>query len=144
MMAQTHWIGNKLYDLLQHQTNERKEEYSNSRYKTILRIYINKHVFKTRGANLNETNLKNFNIYLEKKIKDRFREMMDDKIEVLPNFMSNLPYVRKKLGIDVEAWDDDSMKKDYYRYRKATGKKTLYKKNFSRHVPSGKFTSTGF
>src|SRR4051812_48569136 len=103
VMSTTHFIGQKLYDVLEHKTNERKEAYSNARYKCTLRIYINKYTFKTRGANLNETNLKNFNSFVEEIIKHRFRELMDDRIEILPNFLANLPDVRNKLGIDVEA-----------------------------------------
>lgn len=144
VISQTHWIGNKMYDLLEHKTNERFAEYTNTRYACILRVYINRHIFHTRGANLNETNLRNFNFFIEKKIKQRFYELMDDRIELLPNFLANLPDVRRQLGIDIDDWEDDSMKKDYYRYRKANGKPTLYKNISSRSVPCGKFVRMGF
>lgn len=136
VLSQQSIIGHKLYDLLQHQLNERKAEYTNSRYKCIIRVYINRHIFRTRGANLNETNVKNFNSFVENLIKHRYYELMDHYIDVLPNFEANLPAVRKKLGIDIEAWADDSMKKDYYRYRLENKLPLLYKKNSSRLVPS--------
>jgi hypothetical protein len=144
IMNQQHWIGCKLYDLLQHKVNERKEEYTNTRYKCTLRIYINKHIFKQRGANLNETNLKNFNNHVEKKIKDRFYELMDDRIEILAAFTTNLVDVRRKLGIDIEAWDDDSMRKDYYRHRLEEKLPPLYKKNVTRIVPSSAYANLAF
>lgn len=144
IMDKQHEIGAKIYDLLTHSTNERKSSYSNTRYKCVMRIYINKRLFKLRGANLNETNLINFNLYIERKIKRRFYELMDDRIEILPNFSANLPDVRRKLGIDIESWDDDSMKKDYYRYRQKKKKPLFYKRNFSQSVPLVKFVKDGF
>ena len=117
MTADCNSIGHKLYDLLQHDTNEFGSRKLNSMYTCKMRVYIPIATFHHRGANLNITNLKNFNRYIERKIKDRFYELMDEGLEVLNNFNSNLPEVRRKLGIDLEAWSDDSMKKDYYRYR---------------------------
>lgn len=132
-------IGAKLYDLLQHETNERRTEFANERYNTQLRIYITRHAWINRGAYLNHTNIKNFNLFVEAELKDKYRTRMDDLIEMLPNFKANLPEVRRKIGIDFEAWDDDSIRKDYYRYRLAAGKPLLYDKNISpRTVPSDK------
>ena len=113
-------IGHKLYDLLMHNTNEFGNQPLNSMYTAKIRVYIPIATFKQRGANLNITNTRNLNTFIEVKIKDRFHELMDEALEVYPNFMQNLPGIRKKLGIDIEAWSDDSMKKDYYRYRKKT------------------------
>ena len=42
---------------------------------------------------------------------------MDDLVINNPGFKKNLDIVRKRMGIDIDAWDDDSMKKDYYRSR---------------------------
>ena len=132
-------IGAKLYDILQHQTNERKTEFS-TRYNALLRIYIPRHTYMTRGSFLNKTNVKNFNNFIEAELKDRYRQLMNDLIEILPSFEANLPQVRKKIGIDIEAWSDDSIKKDYYRYRLNTGLPPLYNKNIvSRSVPSVKW-----
>lgn len=113
-------IGCKLYDLLEHKTNHKKTEFS-TRYDARIRLFIHKEAFHRRGANLNETNIKNFNRFLERKIKDRFHEVMDDLMFYLPVIEANLPEARRKLGIDIEAWQDDSMKKDYYRYRISEG-----------------------
>lgn len=112
-------IGCKLYDLLHHTTNEQRTKFS-SRYNSKIRIYISYSLFYHRGGVMNETNIKHFNLFLEEEIKSRFRFIMDFYIDVHPGFEHNLPAVRRWLGIDIEAWSDDSMKKDYYRYRKAT------------------------
>ena len=87
-------IGNKLFDLLQHSTNERGARFSNAMYSCILRIYIPVNTFKKRGGNLNGNNLKNFNLYIEREIKQRFHELMDDLIEHLASFENNLPEER--------------------------------------------------
>lgn len=127
-------ISHKLYDLLQHETNERKDQFQNCIYTTKLRLYIPIRTFKRRGAFLNETNIKNLNIYIEKELKHRFYQLMNDCMELLPNIMSHLPEVRRKLGIDIEAWADDSMIKDYYRYRKRSGQYIRSKKSFALDV----------
>jgi hypothetical protein len=57
-------IGNKLYDILQYATNERRNEFGTKRYDATIRVYISMHTFRQRGANLNETNFKNFNAFL--------------------------------------------------------------------------------
>lgn len=121
-------IGHKLYDLLQHKTNERAARYKNSMYSATLRIYIPINTFRKRGSNLNETNLKNFNLFIEREIKHRFYQLMEDAHEHTPSFETNLPMIRRKLGIDLEAWSDDSMKKDYYRKRLRTNQQLLYNK----------------
>lgn len=121
-------IGSKLIDLLQHQFTSECEEIDNIRYDARVKLFISKHTFLHRGAFITKNNLKVFNIFCTRQIKERFRFAMDFYFEVDPSFTTNLPYVRKQLGIEIESWDDDSMKKDYYRYRKATGKPLLYKR----------------
>ena len=110
-------ISSKLYDLLQHRTNEYASEGVSNLYTVKLRLYIPVSVFRQRGGNLNVTNLKNLNQYIENEIKDKFYFAMDRDMAVFPNFVQNLPEIRRQLGIDIEAWPDDSMQKDYYRYR---------------------------
>lgn len=134
MGTDTDTIGNKLFDLLHHSTNERAYRFTNSMYTATLRIYIPVNTFKRRGDNLNETNLKNFNLFIEREIKYRFHQLMDDLQEHLPSFENNLPEVRRKLGIDIEEWSDDSMRKDYYRKNLRTKSKVNYKKTFAPSV----------
>lgn len=122
-------IGHKLYDLLQHSTNERASVFESKHYCEVIRIYIPVNTFRKRGAFLNETNIKNFNLFVENEIKHKFHFVMDILIEALPNFNANLPEVRRALGIDIESWSDESMCKDYYRYRKVSGRPLLYSKN---------------
>lgn len=120
-------IGSKLIDLLAHQTNDRRTAYATGRYDVYMKIYISYRTFHHRGANLNETNISNFNKFVEDEIKARYRTLMDFYIDTFPSFEANLPRVRKHIGIDADAWQNDSIKKDYYRYRKRTGKQLLYK-----------------
>jgi hypothetical protein len=110
-------ISSKLYDLLQHGTDEFASRPTSKMYTSKLRLFIPVQTFRKRGANINVTNLKNFNLFIEAEIKHWFYFIMDEYMSIHPNFMQNLPDVRRKLGIDLEAWSDDSMKKDYYRYR---------------------------
>lgn len=131
MMTTENRIGCKLYDLLS-LTNERRTEFANVRYNAQMKIYVNYHVFKNRGVNLNETNIKNFNLFIENEIKARYRMCMDFYMGMFPNFQSNLKKVREVIGIDFEAWDDQSIQKDYYRYRLKTGKDLIYKSNADR------------
>lgn len=134
-------IGNKLYDILEYKYNERKTEFSDFRYNAKIKIYITEHVLLNRGCNLNETNIKNFNLFVEAQIKERYRELMDEAIQILPSFKANLPEIRKKIGITEDDWDYDSIKKDYFRYRKRNNLPSLYGKNdsyFPRTVPPGK------
>lgn len=130
MNTESH-IGSKFYDLLVHKTNEDKNRFSNVRYNARVRLYVSYHTFYQRGAHLNETNIKNFNLFVEEEIKDRYRMYMDFFISMFPSFEANLPAVRKHIGIDLDAWDSDSIKKDYYRYRQRTGKELFYRTNRS-------------
>lgn len=134
LMHGRHNIGAKFYDLLSHTTNKEANRFSNVRYNAQLKLFVSYHTFYHRGAFLNETNIKNFNIFLEKEIKSRFYSEMDFYLRVHPSFTANLPAVRESLGIDVDSWECDSMQKDYYRYRKKTGKPMLYTSGGADHL----------
>lgn len=121
-----HRIGNTLHDLLTRDIDEIKPEFP--LYNSLVKVYIPHHTFFHRGGNISETNIKKFNLFVEEEIKTAYRMLMDFLIELHPSFEANLPKVREKIGIDMEAWDTDSIKKDYYRYRKRSGKPLLYKK----------------
>ncbi len=144
LMRSDNLIGSKLHDLLEHELNPDRKRFLSKLYTTTVRVYLPMRLFKMRGCNLNESNIKRFNSYLETKIKTRFYEVMDDCIEILPNIEANLPQARRKLGIDIEAWSDDSMRKDYQRYRKRTKKPLLYNKKNYASVPSDKFANLAF
>ncbi len=112
------FISNKIYDLLEHSNNERNNIDGNTFYSTVIRVRLPLRTFRVRGHCLNYTNIRYFNLFVEDIIKKRFYELMDDYMEVLPSFINNLPEVRRKLGIlDADDWSDDSMQKNYYRYR---------------------------
>ncbi|MBA3706523.1 MAG: hypothetical protein H0W84_11690 [Bacteroidetes bacterium] len=126
--------GRSLYSILESNRNPARLEYSELRYNTSLKIYIPYKTHKNRGCSLNHTNIKDFNLMIEDEIKHRFYELMNHYMEMLPSIEGNLPHVRKKLGIDIDSWSDDSMKKDYYRHRKSTGKPIFYKNIITRYV----------
>lgn len=119
-------------DFLDHKTDESCTNYSNLRYNATLKLYVSHYTFRQRGAFINYTNVKTFNLFVERIIKKRFRFYMDYYISIKSSFEAHLPEVRKRLGIDLEAWNDDSMKKDYYRYRQYTGKALLYNKSLNK------------
>lgn len=120
-------IGNKFCGLLSH-TGDYTDEKIHPLYNSKIKLYISVSTFKHDGFILSPKKKTDFNYYVENLIKMRFRLSMDIMIDLEPSFAKNLPYVREKLGIDLNAWDTDSMKKDYYRYRLKTGKPLLYKK----------------
>jgi hypothetical protein len=80
-------------------------------------VYISVSKMKRFGCNLNSTNIRQFNKFVELLLKHRFHRMMDDLISMNPGFERNLRIVRRQLGIDEDDWSTDSMKKDYYRSR---------------------------
>jgi hypothetical protein len=100
-MTTDHNLGNNLYILLQHETNERNY-FPKKHYDAQVRIYISAHTWRHRGGFLNETNIRNYNRFVEQEIKATFFTMMDFFIEILPNFENNLPEVRRRIGIDIE------------------------------------------
>lgn len=128
VMKKDSTIGSKMFDLLQHSTDDRKTEFS-TRYNAKIKIYIPYRTFCQRGGYINSTNVMNFNLYVEAEIKDKYRTLMNVFIESLPSFEANLPQVRKAIGINEDSWDYESIKKDYYRYRKRNGLPPLYYKN---------------
>lgn len=132
MDNQSSSIGDKLHDLLQHNLKDSASRFESKLYKETLRIYVPVNLYRKKAHHLNKENIKNFNLFIEAELKDHFHFMMDYIVTVLPNFTSNLPEIRRKLGIDVEAWKDDSMKKDYYRYRLRNNKSVEYTKLFVR------------
>lgn len=129
-----HMISNKIYDLLEHSQNHQRT-IAHCNYEDKIRIFISFETFRRRGHHLNHSNIRSFNRFVEKIIKYRFNSLMDDMIAVLPSFEANLPEVRRRIGIDLEAWSDDSMKKDYYRYRLRKNKPLLYKGGIHANIP---------
>lgn len=144
IMSLDNHVGNKLHGLLKGKgSNDEKDKFCSARYNDVMRVYVSRKTLYRKGCNLNETAIKIFNTYIEGLVKAEFYFMMDFFIDILPSFQGNLPEVRRKLGIDIEDWDDDSMRKDYYRYRLYTGKPLFYKKN-APTVPSARFTASAF
>lgn len=126
-------IGNKLFDLLEHKMNNRGTEFGYGRYNTKIKIFIPMRTFQKRGGFLNESNVMNFNLFLEYLVKTHFYNMMNLLYDIHPAINQHLPYIRQSLGIDIEDWPDDSMRKDYYRYRLDNKVKLI--KNHGRLVP---------
>lgn len=121
-------VGNKLFDLLVHKINDRKKEYSSKTYKDSIKVYVSIRTFHKRGGFLNETNVISFNRFLERRVKEKLYFLMNFYVDIVPSFESNLLIVRRELGIDEDAWETDSIKKDYYRYRRKHGMKKLNSK----------------
>ena len=111
-MNTEHVIGNKLYDVLQHPLNEYKTDCSNKHYNATIRLYIKLHTFRHRGANLYETNLKNFNGFIQAVIKEKMRFLLDLYVPEYNSFEKALVRTREIMKIEDEDWDTDSIKKD--------------------------------
>lgn len=110
-------IGNKLFDLLQHRTNERGKTELSKHYDCYVRVYVTTYTFNRRGINLNHTNLKNFNLFLQHLVKMQVRFMLDLFMKETGSITKSLEKVREEMEIDIDDWDCDSVKKDYYRWR---------------------------
>lgn len=142
LMNTTTLFGSKFYDLLQHKEPSENEIEIGYNFNSEIKVYINIHTFRHRGCFISKSNAKSFNDFVESYIKNHYRTCMDFYVSIFPNFMVHLPDVRKQIGIDIDHWDDDSMKKDYYRYRKRNGLPLLYKtenigcraKNFGKEI----------
>lgn len=129
VMNNDHLIGSKLMDLLEHQTNEQSSRFPQRAYNSKIRVRISHYVFAHRGCNLNETNVKNFNIFVQHLVKDKVRFLLDVYTEQTGSFTKALDMVRIRMKIEEEDWDSDSIKKDYWRYRKKSGLPLFYKKS---------------
>jgi len=136
VMNATHKIGRSFFSILQHSLNKDRTNFFPSAYKANITVYVTIDDFNHRGACVNASNIRYFNLFLEQEVKERFYFLMDTYVELLPSFEAHLPTVRKRLNIDIEDWADDSMKKDYYRYRKRNNLPLLYNKTFGELVPS--------
>ena len=128
-------IGAYLYDVMQYSTNERATSFQCKYYTEFIRVYIPISQFRKHGRNLNETNIKRFNLFVECLLKDRFFFFLDSMIETLPNFKANLPEMRRRFKITADQWGDSSIKQSYYRYRLKTGKAPAYTGLYKKSVP---------
>lgn len=130
VMNTEHVIGAKLFDLLEHPTNEDRKQFAQAQYNDVIRVKITHHAFVQRGCNLNETNVKNFNLFVKHLIKDKMRFLLDFYIEQTGSFTTALELIREKhLLISEDDWETETIKKDYWRYRKRSGSPLLYRKN---------------
>ena len=128
LMSSEHVIGSVLINVLQRTCNERRTGRPNKLYDVTLRLYITMHTFRQRGVNLNESNLRNFNSFVQALIKDKMRFLLDLYVPMFGSFEKALVRVREVMQIEDEDWDSDSIKKDYYRYRLKNNMPLLYNK----------------
>lgn len=115
-----HSIVEKLYDYMEKDA-EPPSDTTLAEYPCTITVHITFDQFNRRGATVNNINIKNFNSFCETFVKENFRILMIDAWKVIPGFDCHLPALREALGITIEDWPDDSIKKDFYRYRKRMG-----------------------
>jgi len=132
-------IGNKFFDVLERSTNERRTEFSAKHYNSKIRVYISLHTFRQRGSFLNETNVKNFNGFLQLLIKERVRFLLDFYVREYKSFEKALVEVRAVMKLNDEDWDTESIRKDYYRYRLKNNLPLLYQKSLEKTLPDMSF-----
>jgi len=123
LMCTKDLIGNKLYDVLEHTTNEYRTDFARKHYNATVRLYISLHKFKQRGANLNETNVKNFNGFLQALIKDKMHFLLDLYVLMFGSFERALVIAREVVKIEDEDWETDSIK----RITTVTAKRNIYR-----------------
>lgn len=121
VMSQSHHIGSKFVDLLERKSNYQKTIYSADHYPATVRVYINKHCFNKKGCHIHETNILAFNNYMESYLKSQVRFMLDVYFEMTKSVEASIEIMRDRIGIPEEHFPYDTVKKDYYRYRKSKG-----------------------
>ncbi|HRH59779.1 MAG TPA: hypothetical protein PL045_04370 [Chitinophagaceae bacterium] len=121
-------IGRYFLLLLKNKKNYDKKKFAKKGYTDTMRIYINMYTFNKRGCNLHETNIRDFNLFVRDKVKSRLYELMDDYIEICNSFNVALSFTRRKLEISDDDWDDDSIRRDYHRYRVRNNLPLIYNK----------------
>ena len=126
-------FGNYFVDLLQRETEQCGPV--NARYNAVIKVYINKHLYYQRGGSLLNKHIKQFNFFVENEIKYKLHFLLDHYNLFQPGFEPHIAKVREILGIDIESWSDDSMKKEWYRYRKVKNKPLIYLKQRAREAP---------
>lgn len=141
VMNTSHHLGSKFIDLLSREPIIENNERLSTVLNYPLKLYISYHSFKHKGCHLSNKNLKVFNAYLEKEIKDKFRYCMDFYMEFNPHLKANLPIVKKRLGLDKVDLDNEALLKDYYRYRKRNNLGVFYK-NGLKHSEGQRYTKT--
>lgn len=115
-----HSIIEKLVDYLEKDASPVSDKIR-KQYNAEIKLWLTYKQFRKLGETLRGQNLLNFNNFVESRIKEEMRFLFDEAWKILPSFECHLPEVRESLGISIEDWPDDSIKKDYYRYRKREG-----------------------
>ena len=129
-------VGNKFIDLLSHTAKTNDTPIIEKVYPESVKLYISYFTYRHRGGFIHNEQIQSFNFFLEETIKRTYRQAMDVYIEIIPSFESNLGKVREIIGISEDAWENESIKKDYYRYRKRTGLPLLYNTKNSPAIPN--------
>lgn len=128
VMSQASHIGSKFYDLLSHRENDFEKILSSVLYNEEIKLFVSHYTFYTRGGFISNKKIKAFNLFMELEIKRSLRFYLDFYLSLTNSFEKSLPYAMERLGIEPEDWNEDSIKKDYYRYRIKAGSPMIYKK----------------
>ena len=128
-----HPVTEQLLIMLQrpeNQVDERHEKRFSFRHqKAFIKIYISVEMYKRRGHHLTARNIMLFNSLMETHIKHQFYFLCHRAWKEQASFKAIIDGVRTELGIDDEAWDYDTMKRTFLRWRKNNGHEILKRGN---------------
>jgi len=117
MLRQDSAIGKYFYQLLEDPSRGRDRQYSE--YTDLVTIRIPEKVFLHRGCMLTDTNITNFNSFVEDQLKQHLRLMIDILLEFNEvEIKEAILIVYHKFNLDETVLPYETIKKDYYRYRK--------------------------
>jgi hypothetical protein len=86
-------------------------------YDSRVKLMIPVRLFKRRGHNLNKTNIKDFNIFVQQLIKADMRFYLDFYTDNHYKLKDAIEMVQAKMGFTEDDMPVDTIQKDYFRYR---------------------------
>jgi hypothetical protein len=117
VISKQHVIGKQLLTMLQRTQNTDKCKYTNKHYNTTLRIHLDIWSFRTYGHNLHETNVKNFNLFVEDLMKEKLYLLLTMYLKLGHKLGESVDLARQDMGLTMEDWPDDGVLRAYHRWR---------------------------
>lgn len=120
--------GKCLYVLLSDNRKRKDMQPISGDYKEEMNVSLHRDAFRHYGFSISKTGVRAFNTFVEELFKEMVHSYIDGRLEVKPKLKDAIADMRIYFKIDDDDWDYESIKKDYYRYRKRNGKALLYEK----------------
>lgn len=118
LMRRDSAIGKYFYSLLEGASDDGSDEYKG--YAETVTIHIPYHVFLKKGCVLTKASIIEFNNFVEDLIKMQMHSMLDTLIEVNGTEIKKaIDFYYESFNFDETVFPYETIKKSYYRYRKA-------------------------